>query len=112
MLFVALIALIVSYRYMKITRYTLKQPAELRKILLAFHQANKVLDLEVDRSRIELYETLGEGAFGIVRKGTLKPQHRASYNRKWLLLRQLQPNRTETKHCIDVAVKMVKRGNN
>lgn len=55
---------------------------ELRKLLTSLHQDN----MEVNRSQIKLYETLGEGAFGIVRRGKLMPQ------------------------CMDVAVKMVKGG--
>lgn len=55
---------------------------ELRKLLTSLHQDN----MEVNRSQIKLYETLGEGAFGIVRRGKLMPE------------------------CMDVAVKMVKGG--
>lgn len=54
----------------------------LRELLVAFHKDN----MEVNRSQIKLYETLGEGAFGIVRRGKLMPQ------------------------SMDVAVKMVKAG--
>lgn len=70
---------------MKLKRNIYDQSEEiyLRELLTVFHKDN----MEVKRSQIELYETLGEGAFGIVRRGKLMPQ------------------------SMDVAVKMVKGGN-
>lgn len=69
---------------MKLKRNIYDQSEEiyLRELLTVFHKDN----MEVKRSQIELYETLGEGAFGIVRRGKLMPQ------------------------SVDVAVKMVKGG--
>lgn len=32
--------------------------------------------MEIEPSNVELYELLGEGAFGIVRKGLLKPTNK------------------------------------
>lgn len=74
----------VLYRRMKLKRRIDDQSEEiyLRELLSAFHNDN----MEVKRSQIQLYETLGEGAFGIVRKGKLMPQ------------------------SMEVAVKMVKGG--
>lgn len=71
---------------MKLKRNADEQSEEiyLRELLSTFHKDD---NMEVNRSQIELFETLGEGAFGIVRKGKLMPQ------------------------SMDVAVKMVKGGN-
>lgn len=84
LLLLLLILFIVLYRRMKHKRNVDEQAEEiyLREKLSAFHKD----EMEVKRSQISLYETLGEGAFGIVRKGKLMP------------------------HSIDVAVKMVKSG--
>lgn len=83
-LLILLISLVVLYRRMKHKRSIEEQSEEiyLRELLSTFHMDN----MEVKRSQITLYETLGEGAFGIVRKGKLMP------------------------HSMDVAVKMVKAG--
>lgn len=83
-LLVLLISLTLLYRRVKLKRSIDDQTEEiyLRELLSAFHKDI----MEVNRSQIQLYETLGEGAFGIVRKGKLMPQ------------------------SMEVAVKMVKGG--
>lgn len=45
----------------------------LRKLI---HSHNKD-EMEIEPTHVELYEVLGEGAFGIVRKGFLKPTNKA-----------------------------------
>lgn len=46
---------------------------DLRKLI---HAHNKD-EMEIDPTNVELYELLGEGAFGIVRKGILKLTNKA-----------------------------------
>lgn len=41
----------------------------LRKLI----QSHNKDEMEIEPANVELYEILGEGAFGIVRKGVLKP---------------------------------------
>lgn len=43
----------------------------LRKITQAYDKD----EMEINPINVELYEVLGEGAFGIVRKGVLKPSN-------------------------------------
>lgn len=71
-LFVLLFALILFiglYRRIHFKRNAEDQSKEiyLRELSSVFHKD----DMEVNRSQIQLYETLGEGAFGVVRKGKL-----------------------------------------
>lgn len=40
-------------------------------------QSHNNHEFEIDPANVELGEILGQGAFGIVRKGLLKPMHKA-----------------------------------
>lgn len=110
-LFLALVFSWVWYRSLERKRDFEDQSGGWHEELSAFRQENKANDMEVRRSQIMLYETLGEGAFGIVRKGKLMPQYRIKYNWGLIGLRQLKTNENGLKQSIDVAVKMVKGGN-
>lgn len=110
-LFLASVFSYVWYRSLKRKRDFEDQSDGWHEELSAFRQENKANDMEVRRSQILLYETLGEGAFGIVRKGKLMPQYRIKYNWRLLGLRQLKTNENGLKQSMDVAVKMVKGGN-
>lgn len=71
------ILLIVSFIFVMIRnrrdRQIFSKDIHFRKLI---HMHNKD-ELEMEPANVELYEILGEGAFGIVRRGLLKPTNKA-----------------------------------
>lgn len=45
--------------------------------LRKFKQSHNKDEMEIEPANVELYEILGEGAFGIVRKGILRPTNKS-----------------------------------
>lgn len=112
-LLTSLLLVIALYRRMKLKRDNADESRDLHELLSAFHRENKVHDLEVNLTQITYNrnEMLGEGAYGIVYKGKIMPQSRLKFNWGLLGLRQLKPNQNGLKQSMDVAVKMLKKGN-
>lgn len=59
------------YNWLRLEEKICENEMELRQII---HKNDK---MEIKPSNVELYEILGQGAFGIVRKGMLKPTKKA-----------------------------------
>lgn len=68
----SLLLFVILYRRMKFRHHNENYSKEMyvRELALTYNKD----EMEVDPSYIRLYEKLGEGAFGIVRKGVLFPQ--------------------------------------
>lgn len=112
MLFVFLLLSVLAialYCCMKLKR---DESTDLHELLLAFHRENKIHDMEVNFTQITYNENemLGEGAYGIVYKGKIMPKYRLSFNWGLLGLCQLKPHHNGLKESMDVAVKMLKKG--
>lgn len=82
MLLIALFLFVVAYRRSIDEKYRGHSSKEIYLRELASNYQKH--EMEVDKRNIKMYEKLGEGAFGVVRRGALLP------------------------HNIDVAVKMLK----
>lgn len=69
---------------------------ELQKLI----QSHSKDEMEIETTNVELYETLGEGAFGIVRRGFLKTANKA------IAVKMLKSNKNMQKnYCITNMIK-------